>query len=829
MRVPAALLAIPLLAGASAGVLLVDSTPERLIAVAAFAAVLCALAGAGFLANDSAGGVMVCVCAGAAMAGYSMGGSTTRALVSPVLLRWFDAAVGESADPVVLEGRLREDAALFPYGAAIALDVDRAAFVGRPLEDRPGGVRLVVGGAPRPELVAQWRSGRRLRVTALLRHPLSFDDPGVGDERRELALHGTVLTGSVKSAALVEILARGNWIDERAASARAWTRRVIARHVGQFDRRSAAVAAAILIGDRTGLSVEDERRLQQAGTYHVIAISGGNIAILTTILVLGGRLVHVPYRAGALACILILLFYGQVAGGAASVGRAITAATVFLIALIVDRRGAPVNVLSVAALLAIAARPATTVDGGFLLSFGATAGIILGTRSLMWWTPSQGGRLLRRGARAFAAGAAGLAAATVCAEIALAPIAASVFSRITFAGLVLNFAAIPLMTVVQCGSIALLAASEWRPAATVLGQFVHWNAWALVESATLVDLAPWVSRDVPPPAWWVCASYYSACGALLVFPRYRRPLRWGLLLAGSVIVSGAGPAKGAVPPQPRNVLRVVVLDVGQGDATVAVLPDGRAVLVDAGGLAGTTFEMGSRVVVPALRALGVRRLHALVLTHGDPDHVGGAAEVMRAVPVASVWEGVPVPRHPALGDLSALADSQRVAWRTVRPGDMERIGSVQIRVHHPPEPDWERQRVRNDDSVVTELRYGEVSILLPGDIGAEVERALAPRLSLAPLVVLKAPHHGSATSSSDELIDATHPSAVIFSAGRNNRFGHPAPAVVQRFARRGIEMFNTADDGAVFIETDGVGVEIRGWGSKRRLTTGARQEHISKR
>ena len=163
---------------------------------------------------------------------------------------------------------------------------------------------------------------------------------------------------------------------------------------------------------------------------------------------------------------------------------------------------------------------------------------------------------------------------------------------------------------------------------------------------------------------------------------------------------------------------------------------------------------------------------------------------------------------------SNVRSSDRIVWRTVRPGDVERAGPVEIRVLHPPAPDWERQRVRNDDSVVLEVRYRDVSILLPGDIGREVEEALIPGLALGPLVVLKAAHHGSATSSSEAFIEATRPAAVIFSAGKNNRFGHPAKAVVERFERTEVEMFNTAHDGAVFIETDGREVEVRGWTGK---------------
>ena len=680
-----------------------------------------------------------------------------------------------------------------------------------------GGVRLTVVGAASVGQIRSWRAGRTVSVPASLRRPLTFSNPGVADEARTLARREIVLVGSVKSGALVDVQSRGRLHQEWAASARAWTRTVIARHVGRHDARSAAVATAILIGDRTGLSEEDERRLQDAGTYHVIAISGGNIAILTAVLVFGARIVRVPYRAAAAGTIAVLLCYGEIAGGTPSVGRAITAAVIFLTALMLDHRGSPLNVLAVAAVIAVGVSPVSVVDGGFLLSFGATAGIILGVPRIVRVGADQRVRGVARVWRGAITAAAGVLAATLCAEVVLTPIGASLFSRVTFAGLALNFAALPLMTAVQCGSMLLLAAASISSAAAdATGTFVHYAATGLVESSRLVAVAPWLARDVPPPAWWLCAVYYALCLTWLLTTRGRRLVVAALLAAAGLLVSGRAPAAGGAPPLiAAGVLRVVVLDVGQGDATVAILPDGSAILIDAGGLAGTSYDIGGRVVVPALRALGVRKLHAFVATHGDPDHLDGAESVLRVLPVANIWEGVPVPPHAGLRRLDALAGEQHIVWRTLLPGDVERAGGVEIRILHPPTPDWERQRVRNDDSVVIELRYGAVSILLPGDIGSDVERELVPRLTLAPLVILKAAHHGSATSSSEAFIAAANPAAVIFSAGRNNRFGHPAPVVVERFTRRGVGMFNTASDGAVFVETDGKTVEVYGWMNRR--------------
>ena len=161
---------------------------------------------------------------------------------------------------------------------------------------------------------------------------------------------------------------------------------------------------------------------------------------------------------------------------------------------------------------------------------------------------------------------------------------------------------------------------------------------------------------------------------------------------------------------------------------------------------------------PALRARGLGRLDYFVLTHPDPDHIGGALSLVRDFSPHEVWAGVPVADHEPSRRLRAAAADVRAGWRTLRRGDRLEIGGVEIRVHHPPRPDWERQRVRNDDSVVLELRFGTVSVLLTGDIEREAEQALAASLTdLLPTVVLKSPHHGSATSSSAAFLATVKP------------------------------------------------------------------------
>ena len=230
------------------------------------------------------------------------------------------------------------------------------------------------------------------------------------------------------------------------------------------------------------------------------------------------------------------------------------------------------------------------------------------------------------------------------------------------------------------------------------------------------------------------------------------------------------------------------MDVGQGDALLVTFPNGRTLMVDTGGVSiRGDFDIGDRVLGPALRARGVARLDYLSFTHGDPDHIGGAASLAKDFAPLEIWDGVFVANHEPTLKLRAIAARRRAAWRPLQKGDRLNIAGVELRIHHPPPPDWERQKVRNDDSLVIELRYGQVSMLLTGDIGREVEQALLPTLDLLPIVVLKSPHHGSGTSSSKEFVEAIKPKVVVISCGRGNPYGHPVPYVLDRYQAVGAQ------------------------------------------
>lgn len=716
---------------------------------------------------------------------------------------------------VVLTGVLRADAAPSSSGAvSLSVDVEwlgsarhgseRFDVAANPVQ---GGVLLTVLGRLAPEQMPAWRAGRRIRTTATLRRPARYLDPGVPDQERALARRGVSLVGSVKSGALVSVESTGPLHAELAARIRGYARRAIDAGVGAWSPRASGIVSAIVIGDRTGLDIDVERRLQESGTYHVIAISGGNIALLAGLTLAAFRVAGLLGRSAMLSAALGLLAYGIVVGGGASVERAVFMACVYFVGRAWDLRGPPFQSLLLAAGVLCLADPLSVADPASLLTFGATLAIVA-VAPLM---PHQGlPRLVRPVSSLFAA--------SLAVEVVLLPVAASDFSRVTVAGLVLNFAAIPLMAVAQFAGMAIVPLHGLSPvAARTIGWVAFAGAEGLVHTADLVALAPWSTWRVPPPSAIAMVIYYAAL--LTAYGVARQTVRLPALSVAPVfrLATAAAAAAGiwiVAPPALRAThgdgrLHVTFIDVGQGDAALVRFPLGSSMLIDAGGLTGTaTFDIGERVVMPVLWNAGVYRLEVLALSHGDADHIGGAPTLLPEFRPPDVWEGVPVPPHQVLARLRVATQQQRTRWTTLQRGDRTSIDDVEVRVVHPPPPDWERQDVRNDDSTVLELRWKEVSVVFTGDIGRETEQAIAPLFEPAALRVLKVPHHGSITSSSNAFVRALRPDVAVISVGRSNNFGHPAAAVLERYDAVGAQVFRTDRDGAVSLETNGSAISV---------------------
>jgi competence protein ComEC len=710
-----------------------------------------------------------------------------------------------TAQTFEVDGVLARDAVVTPEGATRLVVDARAIRVGdRASTSARFRVQAHVGGSQAGHLVAQWTRGRRIRLPMTIKDPGLTLNPGGWSPRWQVLRRGFHFQGTVKSAWLVETLPGSRW-NEAITWVRQSVRRAIQETCARRTPETGVVLAAVLVGDRAGLDRDIERRLQLAGTFHVIAISGGNVALVVAVAMVVTRTFVRSYRVVIVLVSVALTLYGLILGGDPSVARAVTAALIYLATLFFRINASPLHVLGVTAAIIALVDPLEVLAPGAWLSYGATLGILLLARATSTFLHTRSRARASIAGRIIDAGAV-LLGATIAAELLLLPVSAVLFGRVGVAGLLLNFVAVPAMAVAQMSG--MLAVVVWVGLPELASHVTLLSELAvagIVDSARLVDVAPWLTWRVAPPAFGWVVAFYIALGLTWFARRHLRLYRMGVALLTSFMAGLLTSPERALARPAAGRLRVAMLDVGQGEAILVQFPNGQSLLVDAGN-ATPTFDVGERIVVPAAQALGVRRLDWLAVTHPDLDHIGGASAVAAALRPSEVWEGVPVPRDPHWHSFKSAMVSSGVAWRQLQAHDRLTIGDVLLEVVAPHRPDWERQRSRNDDSLVLRLKYGETEWLLTGDISATVEDSLGDDEPSRALRVLKVAHHGSRTSTTPDFVDRYAPVMAFVSAGAGNVFGHPTPAVLSRLSTAHVHVFRTDVAGAIIVETDGVSV-----------------------
>jgi competence protein ComEC len=684
--------------------------------------------------------------------------------------------------PLRLVGTVRGDAVESAGRLSFALDVAGVEVNGR-LVPTAGRIRIDLGGrAQAPSLadgdgVAAWVSVRALRS---------------GDAARA----GFSALGYCKTARLVDQrdATEAGPLRRAAARLREGARVVFARSMPPGTERG--LVRAMVLGDRSEVDEGTAEAFRASGTYHVLALSGAQVALVAGLIVAALRRLRADPWALAVTTALAIGFYSLLVGGDVPVVRAALMASAVLAGKALELDADASNLLGLAALALLVHRPAAAADVGFQLSFGATLGILAFAGPLTRGLPRLPFRL-------------DLAvAASVAAQCALAPILAFWFHRLAPAAVLLNIAAVPLSGAVLLSGLAVLAAAPLGAAAGQLAGDVAWvAARALRWSGDLGPLGPWLDLRVAGPSLAAIGLYVAG---LTLLHRERRGAGLGLLAACHLALL-AGP----LSREADGRLHLVVIDVGQGDGLLLLSPSGRSLLVDAGGSRDGRFDPGERRVAPELWRRGVHRVDALVVTHAHPDHVGGARFLLHAFRVAEIWEG-PAPGRD-LGWRSGRSglDEARATRVTVAEGVEREWDGVRVAVRGPRRPVRPALAVRNEDSVVLDIGFGEVHLLLPGDVAG----AAADGLRVAPAFVVKVPHHGSRASSSPAFLSRVAPRLAVISVGARNPFGHPHPEVVERYRRAGSLLFRTDRDGTVEVTTDGRRVWVRaaGEGEERRI------------
>jgi competence protein ComEC len=619
-------------------------------------------------------------------------------------------------------------------------------------------------------------------VLELRARPVEPRGPETGfDERGWLARRGVHVVVRGERA---RIVGRRGGIGGVADRLHAHVEETLARGTSGERRR---LLAGIVLGEDSGVDPDLVDAFRASGLMHLLAVSGQNVGITALGVVTIARIVGVGRLVGEAVAILVVLAYTLAVGWQPSVVRAAVAGSLASLAWIVARPRDRWHALAVGALILLAWMPQSGLEPGFQLSFAAVAAIFV---VLPRTSGVPDAYPVPRGLWDV------LVVACAC-GLVTAPIVWLHFGTVALWTVPANVAAEPAMPPLISLSLAAAAVEPVLPgAATSLAWLAGWCAWWIALVAQVVAAWP-VAQVASPLVVLVTLALVGAVVLVRRLPRYRRRGAAACVVSAGLALATAACALRPAPSwDPPDGLRVTFLDVGQGDSALLEVPGG-AVLVDEGPPEAN--------VAGQLRRLGLRSLTAIVLTHPQRDHIGGAASVIDGLGVGVVADpGIEAPSadHEAA---VAAARAHGVPVVVVHAGETFRIGRLRLRILWPDEPGLPSEDP-NQHAVVALASYGATDVLLTADAESDV----TSRLRLRAIEVLKVAHHGSEDPGLPDLLRVLRPRIAVISVGKGNDYDHPRPETIAALGQvAGLRMYRTDEDGRIVVESDGRRISVR--------------------
>jgi len=722
-----------------------------------------------------------------------------------------------------------------------AIELDGTRFL------QPVGIRATIYGVAGAPL----KYGERIHLLAKLRLPRNFGNPGAFDYEGYLHGRGIVALASVKADKIEVVPGKSG---SQFGFGRSRIRNSILLHLrekGLWEKDDAALFAAMIVGDDSMLMRNVREEFQQTGVYHLLVVSGMNVALLAFAIFWLVRRLRLPKWPASLLTIALSVFYAYIAGMGVPIMRAVLMLSLFLVARLLYRDRSGLNATGFAALAVLVLSPAALFDAGFQLTFLALLGITGISVPLLERTSNPYRQALAHldstdydlsldpkiaqfrldlrlianrlvhffGVRLAPMMVIGTVSAILMLyELALvsAVTQAAVvlpmreyFHRAAILGLAANLLVLPLAGIMLNSGIVAIALSYISMpfahlAARIAALALHWTL-ACIGWLADFHVSQW---RVPNPAPLLVLLAAAGILLALITVRHQR----AVVLAGVAALFISSGLVAVYNPGGRiesGKLEVTAIDVGQGDSILVISPQGRTMLIDGGGSTSqvpSEFDFGEDVVAPYLWSRGLERLDAIVLTHAHEDHIGGLPRIVEDFHPAELWVGINFLTDDLL-HLYDVASANHVRVQKHVAGEEFDWGGMKIRVLSPP-ADWQPKPTRaNDDSLALLIGYGETRALLAGDLERTMEQFVATESPQADL--LKVPHHGSATSTSSALLAAVQPQFAVISAGYQNPFGHPRKVVLDRLQIYHVKTYRTDLQGAVTFLLDGTRVEAR--------------------
>lgn len=655
-------------------------------------------------------------------------------------------------------------------------------------------VSIKVGG----NISQQFYSGDIIRCTVKLKIPRNLGTNGEFDVERYYALKQIAAIGFIKSDAEIEITG----LDKRSFFSRYFDRTAAAIGVfikGREPGIEGGVLRALLIGDSSALPQKLKDAYSRTGVNHILSISGFHVGIIALALYQFWSAVFRLFPAVLLyinlkrtVCLIsmpAITYYLFLSGAAPATARSVIMLSFVTVAILIEREAEQLNAIAIAAFLLLILNPALLYDISFQLSFIAIWGLVVITPLFSGYQLLKTNQLTEK-FTLFAA------ASTAAVLVTLLPVA-YYFQQISITGIISNFLIVPLLGygAVVTGGLAMICLPFSPPiAGLILGiaAFLTAAANRLIEYLDRIPLLPpFIPTQVDIFILLATLMVISAVNArrskisfFVISP---------LLIATLHLVPSANPASG---------LKIDFLSVGQGEATLITLPDSRTILIDGGGsLTDNNWDLGRRLLLPALRKAGVRKIDIVVLTHSHPDHLKGLNAVIENLEIGEFWESG-YNRGKEYEQLVKLLQQKHVLRRIISTQTpVTTISGIRIKCLFP----FAAREMRswpddlNELSLVLKMEYGTASLLFTGDIGITTELALVRREANLRSTILKVPHHGSGYSTTPEFLKAVAPEFAVISAGYGNSFGLPATETVARLQQSGAGTYRTDLDGTVTI------------------------------
>lgn len=608
--------------------------------------------------------------------------------------------------------------------------------------------------------------------------PLSL--PGQFDAQKWLQSQDAIANGKCIHDSLLRMGSAWN-VERWSYRARESLRKLLLERMPRFE---AGVLQALLVGDKSGLEKSTMQSFRDTGLIHALTVSGFHVVYIGAFAQILLSLLRFPLAIRRILLVVLLGIYLPITGASPAIQRAVFMYFLMHLTAFLQRKPPSINTLGVASSFILWIDPTSYLDIGFQLSVGATSGILLWQKKAPQWIKKSPSILqswvLEPTWITFAASAGTL------------PLLVYHFQSFAPIGLLAGLLIVPLLTWALQAGMWIVVAYPLDFMSYAFAESARWCIHYSVKLTVLSSELPGAANVVGPwPMYFVILLSLS----LLFLPYCRSHFRlYRPLLLSSITLWAI------MPFLQVHSFHAHFLDAGQGDCTLLSFPNGKRILIDAGN-ASRQGSYGRDGIVPFLRTMGIDHLDALIITHPDLDHYGGALSLIKAIPVAGIWitEAARYCDKPDWELFMKELYKLDIPIHTSRGGmTMSGLGNWSLHWIYSPSTNWMEDW--NETSQVIVVGDSIARLILPGDLGEQGEQLLVDSLALPHSCFLKAGHHGSRYSSQYPWLQELRPEGIILSVGRKNRYGHPSPYMITRLDSLQIPYWSTVQNGTITLE-----------------------------